>query len=170
MGQIIKFACLIGLRPSECVEVVRLINDKEAFEQYYDPVQQALLHYKFPKQFLRTTKKAYISFVTPKMLDIVNQIHNNNDDVPSYNAIRLTCYHKRIKRDMRFARKIFAGFLRQEGIQPEVVDLLQGRVPPSVLTRHYLVPGTDFKQKVLQALEKLQDLLLFTTTASSPAN
>jgi hypothetical protein len=67
MSKIIKFACLIGLRPSECVESVRLINDKEAFAQYYDPVQQALLHYKFPQQYLRTTKKAYISFISLEM-------------------------------------------------------------------------------------------------------
>jgi hypothetical protein len=61
MGQIVKFGVLVGLRPAELVESIRLINDKESFAQYYDPVQQALLHYKF-KQFLRTTKKAFFEF------------------------------------------------------------------------------------------------------------
>ena len=37
MGQIIKFACLTGLRPAEAVESVRLINDKEEFAKYYNP-------------------------------------------------------------------------------------------------------------------------------------
>jgi intergrase/recombinase len=157
MGQIIKFAVLVGLRPSECVEAVRLINDKEAFEQYYDPKQQALLHYKFPKEFLRTTKKAYLSFVTPDMLSIVQ---NNMYEIPSYNAIRMTCYHKGIKCDMRYTRKLFASHLRNEGIQPELVDMLQGRVPPSVLTRHYLVPSSTYKNDVLQALEKLQQEII----------
>jgi hypothetical protein len=32
MGQIIKFACLTGLRPAEAVESVGLINDKEVFK------------------------------------------------------------------------------------------------------------------------------------------
>ncbi len=155
MGRIIKFAVLVGLRPAETVECVRLINDKVSFEQYYDPAQQALLDYKFPKQFLRTTKKAYISFVTPAMLKMA-QLHRSDGGVPSYNAIRMTCYHRGIKCDMRFARKLFASFLRHQGIQPELVDMLQGRVPPSVLTRHYLVPGLDYKQKVLDALEQLQ--------------
>jgi intergrase/recombinase len=153
MSQIIKFAVLVGLRPSECVEAVKLINsDKEAFEQYYDPVQQALLHYKFPKQFLRTTKKAYISFVTPAMLDIVQ----NLDVVPSYNAIRMTCYHKGIKCDLRYTRKIFASHLRNEGIQPEIVDMLQGRVSQSILTRHYLTPDSNLSSRILDSLYKLQ--------------
>ena len=56
--------------------------------------------------------------------------------------------------EMRLARKIFASWLRQSGIQSEAVDMLQGRVSPSVLTRHYLVLKSDFKDEVLQAIEK----------------
>ena len=61
MAQIVKFACLTGLRPAEAVESVRLINDKEAFPKYYNPKPQALEHFRFPDIFLRQTKKAYIS-------------------------------------------------------------------------------------------------------------
>lgn len=71
IGNIIKFACLIGLRPAEVVESVRLINDKEAFTKYYDPEQMTLSHFKWPQQFIRITKKAYIFFVTAEMLQIV---------------------------------------------------------------------------------------------------
>jgi hypothetical protein len=54
----IKFACLTGLRPSEALESVRLINDKEAFSKYYNSTRGALEHFKFPVLFLRSTKKA----------------------------------------------------------------------------------------------------------------
>ncbi len=57
---------------------------------------------------------------------------------------------------MLLTRKIFASYLRKEGIQPEVVDLLQGRVAQSVLTRHYLVPKATFKEDVLKALDQLR--------------
>ena len=70
MGNIIKFACFTGLRAGEVMESVRLINDdnKEVLQTYYyNEERQALEHFKF-KQFLRTTKKAYISFVTPEIL------------------------------------------------------------------------------------------------------
>lgn len=59
--------------------------------------------------------------------------------------------------DMRLCRKIFASHLIiNEGIQPDVVDLLSGRVPQSIFTRHYLVPQNSFKEKVLDAMEKLK--------------
>jgi Archaeal phage integrase len=155
MARIIKFACLIGLHPSEVVESVRLINNPETFTQNYDPAQQALLHYKFPQQYLLATKKAYLSFVTPQILESVQGLKQ----VPTYDAIRMKCYHKKLTCDMRFCRKLFASHLRHEGIQPELVDMLQGRVPPSVLTRHYLVPIPTYKEDVLQALESLRSQL-----------
>jgi intergrase/recombinase len=57
---------------------------------------------------------------------------------------------------MHLCRKIFASWLRQKGIEPEVVDLLQGRVSQSVLTRHYLAPSHDLKNKVLDVVAELQ--------------
>jgi intergrase/recombinase len=77
------------------------------------------------------------------MLAFVQQLDKKS--VPSYNAIRLAIYKKGIKCDVGFCRKIFASWLRQSGIQPEIVDTLQGRVAQSVLTRHYLVPQSSVK-------------------------
>ncbi len=68
MCQIVKFGTCVGLRPTEMLESVRLINDKEAFPRYYDSEQMILQHFKFPDVFLRQTKKAFLSFVTPEML------------------------------------------------------------------------------------------------------
>jgi hypothetical protein len=153
--QIIKFACLVGLRASETLECVKLINDKESFAKYYNPNRQALEHFRYKKQFIRQTKKAYISFLTPEMLSIVQNLDNNNN-VPTKNAITHACQRRHIPMDMYLTRKIYASWLRKEGIQPEIVDLLQGRVSQSVLTRHYLVPSQSFKDDILASLYKLQ--------------
>src|SRR5918996_289538 len=159
MGKIIKFACLIGLRPSEVVESVRLLNGggggdatESVSRRYFNPERCALEHFRYKKQFIRQTKKAYISFVTSEMLSIVQ----NLDNVPTKNAITHACQRRHIPMDMYLTRKIFASWLRKEGIQPEVVDILQGRVSQSVLTRHYLTPSHDLKDKVLESLENLQ--------------
>jgi intergrase/recombinase len=156
VGNIIKFACLVGLRASEVVESVRLLNvPQNSGAHYYNPERQALEHFRFPEIFLRQTKKAYISFVTPAMLKLVDSIQ----DAISYMDIRYSCRAAGIKCDLRYARKIFASHLRASGIQPEIIDMLQGRVSSSVLTRHYLVPSADYKAQVLQALEKLKNQL-----------
>jgi intergrase/recombinase len=141
------------------LESVRLINNisvntriNPSSSYYYNPQRQALEHFRFPEIFIRQTKKAYLSFVTPEMLDIVHQVNN----VPTIGAITKVCHRRHTRMDMHLTRKIFASHLRNEGIQPEVVDLLQGRVASSVLTRHYLVPKPTFKEEVLQALNGLK--------------
>lgn len=156
-------AILTGLRPSEAIESVKLLNrlpvkncSPNTNNNYYDPEQQTLRHYLFPDIFLRATKKAYLSYITPENLQ---PVANLSYKTPTWNAIRLACKRRKIDTDMRLCRKIFASHLRNSGIQPEVVDMLQGRVPPSVLTRHYLVPDQHFKEDVIKALKQLEPRL-----------
>lgn len=39
--------------------------------------------------------------------------------------------------NMYYCRKVFATFLRNKGIEPEIVDLLQGRISRSVFVNNY---------------------------------
>jgi hypothetical protein len=64
MAAVVRHAVLTELRPAEAVESVRLLNSGTYTFQYYNPERQCLEHYKFPQQFLRTTKKAYISYLS----------------------------------------------------------------------------------------------------------
>jgi hypothetical protein len=157
MGEIVKFACLVGLRASEVLEAVRLINNNQTFGTYYNQERQALEHFRFPSVFLRQTKKAYISFVSPEMVPLVVDIPSTK--LPTLNAITFACRRKGIKMEMYLTRKIFASYLRKEGVEPEVVDLLQGRVSQSVLTRHYLTPSNDLKDRVLDSLSRLNQAI-----------
>ena len=55
------FCTLTGLRGSECVEAVRLLNRPDSqTSRYYNPEQQILQHYRFPELFIRRTKAVYI--------------------------------------------------------------------------------------------------------------
>ena len=155
MGKIIKFACLIGLRPSEVCESVRLLNTLGSIDQrvYYNPERQCLEHFRFPQIFLRQTKKAYISFVTREMLSGIATL---GPRTPTWNAIRLTCQRRGIPCDMRYCRKIHATHLYQSGIPVEIIDALQGRTPANIFAKWYYRPSLDYKQKVLDAVDKLK--------------
>jgi len=174
MAKIVKFACLIGLRPSEVCESVRLICNStykspssltgslsvacSQTASYYNPERQCLEHFRFPEIFLRQTKKAYISFVTAEMIEPL--LRSFDLRVPTYSAITHTCRRVGIACELHLCRKLFASHLRASGIQPEIIDLLQGRVSQSILTRHYLVPKPSFKEDIIKALEQLQRQLL----------
>jgi integrase len=152
MAAIIRFACLTGLRPSEACESVRLLY---ACPQYYNPQQQTLEHFRYPSVFIRPTKKAFLSY-----LSLDNYYHyfakNIGKTPTTLAAITSACKRRNIPMNMHLCRKVFASWLRHKGIEPEIVDLLQGRVSHSILTRHYLAPSQDLKDRVLLAVEQLQ--------------
>jgi len=56
---------------------------------------------------------------------------------------------------MRYCRKILASWLHKHGISDVLIELLQGRVGKSVLVSHYLQPGQDYKDKVLDTINAL---------------
>jgi hypothetical protein len=154
MVAVIRFTCLTGLRPSEACESVRLLNSSRSGGQYYDPQVQALEHFRFPDIFLRPTKKAYLSYLS---LDNYQRIANLGcKNPPTLSAISSACKRRKIEISMNLCRKIFASWLNRSGIPNEHIDMLQGRVNPSVLARHYLAPSNDLKDRVLTAVDKLQ--------------
>jgi intergrase/recombinase len=167
IASIIKFNCLTGLRPVEALESVRLLlltdrkNHSGAWEpQYYNESKQCLEHFRFPVIFIRHTKCAYISFITKEQLSPIG-ILDCKTPIPTYEGLS---YHVRratgLSMRMSYCRKIFASYLRSEGIQPEFVDLLQGRVSTSILTRHYLVPDNSLRNNVLSVVEKLREKIM----------
>ena len=62
-----------------------------------------------------------------------------------------------------YCRKIFATFLRLSGVEQEMVDLLQGRIPRNVFVRHYLRQTLQGKTKrVAIAVENLYEKIIDT--------
>jgi hypothetical protein len=161
MGQIVLFGCLIGLRPAEVVEAARLINsDNQTFQAHYKPERVALEHFRFSNVFFRHTKKTYISFATPEMLEIVKgfavEISPTSKFI-TYNAIMLACRKRGINMDMRFCSKVHGSWLHQHGgTTSEAIDFLHGRVSTSVFSRHYLTPDFSLRTRVLDAVGKLK--------------
>jgi len=57
-----------------------------------------------------------------------------------------------------YCLKIFATFLRNKGIEPEIVDLLQGRIPKSIFLRHYYRP--DINEIITKRIRPVLDELM----------
>jgi intergrase/recombinase len=148
------FCTLTGLRASEAVESIRLLNVGQS--NYYNPERQCLEHFRYPQIFLRRTKAAYISIVDEQILEIAKSIGKT----PSYHALKMVCERRKLNMQMKYCRKIYASYLRQNGIESEIVDLLQGRVPRTVFARHYFRPSADYKQRVLIALKALKQKIV----------
>ncbi len=90
------------------------------------------------KLFLRGTKNAFISIVPKAMITEIA-----NSEPVSYNAIYCRLMRKKIPLRLKELRSYQNSYLRKNGIILELVDIIAGRVPKSVFTRHYL--GQDMK-------------------------
>jgi intergrase/recombinase len=84
------------------------------------------------------------------------EIAQNCTNIPSYNALKKALMRRSLDMQLKYCRKIFASYLRQSGVESEIVDLLQGRVPRTVFARHYFTPSMDYRDKVIRALDKLR--------------
>jgi hypothetical protein len=150
-ANLLLFCTLTGMRGSEAVESIRLLAAKDTLQSYYNPDRQILQHYLYPNIFIRRTKTIYISIVNDEIIGMAQKVGDN----PSLVGLKKATRYRSLRMRMKYYRKIFASYLSQKGIQSEIIDLLQGRVPPSVFARNYLRPAEDLKDKVLQAVSEL---------------
>jgi len=142
------FLALSGLRVEEALEAARIYPQEK--DNYLNRELGVLEHFRFPQKFIRRTKKAFITVIDDYMLSLLDTI-----EPTSYNALR--CYLKRrigYSGHFRLFRKIWATYMRREGIEPEIIDLLQGRISKTIFMRYYYRP--DLKP----LLEKVRSKLL----------
>jgi intergrase/recombinase len=60
-----------------------------------------------------------------------------------------------------YCRKVFATYLKNKDIEPEIIDLLQGRISSSVFVNHYYRPDINaiIASKIKPALNSLSKII-----------
>ena len=154
LTNILLFNTLTGLRPTESVESLNLFSTSA--ENYLSKDGKRLEHFRYPSIFIRRTKKAFISIINKEILYLLTE---SKYDELNYHKIRLTFQRNNKKCYMSYCRKIFATFLRNEGIEGEMIDMLQGRIPNSIFVRHYYRPSLDNFDEISEKLKKLYQLI-----------
>jgi hypothetical protein len=153
-ANILIFNTLTGLRPSEACMAITLIHNN--LEHYLNRDTQILEHFKF-QEFIRHIKKAYISLFNDEILKIAEHAEKEL----TYNSLKWIFKRYNIPLCMSFCRKIFATYLRTQGVEQEIIDLLQGRIPRNVFVRHYYRPNfIEENKKVTFLLTNLYKRLL----------
>jgi intergrase/recombinase len=151
---LLKLCLYSGLRRTEALTSFNKIIElkkQNRLNEYYDFNLNCLMHFKYPKEFIRRTKNTYISFI-PESL--VNEI--STSEPVSYAAIRKRLNKNNIKVRIDELRDYFGTFLLQHGILEQEVNLLQGRIPPSIFVKHYWSPKlSELKDRVFKALNQL---------------
>jgi len=151
----LRFCLYSGLRKAEAIisfnRIIEL-NKKGLLNEYYDKNLNRLLHFKYPKDFIRRTKNCFISFIPEECLKQVCSCQT-----VSYNAIRKRLERKNIKCRINELRDYFGTYLLQHGILEAEINLCQGRIPPSIFIKHYWSPKlSELRDRIFLALKILE--------------
>ncbi len=144
-ANILVYCTVTGLRPTEACQSIELIHTD--LDNYLNKDSMMLEHFKYTQQFIRKTKHAFVSIVDDSIIDLAQ-----NTSQRTYNSTRMLLRKQGIEMHMAYCRKIFATYLRNNGIQVEMIDLLQGRVPKSVFLRHYYRPDLGASIAIIEKL------------------
>lgn len=125
------FNTLSGLRPDEAQKAFHLIKTKD--REYMDRNGGIFKHFQFPDTFYRQTKNADLSIINYEILEIAGATQDKERYLV---GLRKRASMNNFKMDMYYCRKVFATYLRNKGIEPEIIDLLQGRISSYVFVNH----------------------------------
>jgi intergrase/recombinase len=146
-----RFNVVTGLRPSEAVKAVNMLRTTPS---YLNKEMSILEHFRYPQEFIRNTKKCFISIVDGETLEIARATRSLD-----YQGVRSEFRRRNLPFHMAYCRKLFATFMRRH-VDTELVDMLQGRIPTSIFAKHYNRPNqlTEL-EKVRSCLPELRRLL-----------
>jgi intergrase/recombinase len=132
------------------------LSEQNKLSNYLDKELMMLQHFRFPDLFLRKSKNAYISFITPELLDLVLEAKPRIE----YSALDTKIGRAGFKIQVKQLRKLYATKLRAQ-LPQELIDLLQGRISQTIFMKFYYRPLLeDTRDKAIRALMPLQSELL----------
>jgi hypothetical protein len=144
----VAFLGLSGLRLGEGLKVLSMAGEGKLGEMYSEDLG-ALELWRF-KEFLRMSKKAFLVPISDRVYDVLSSWRFR---VTRHMLVKPL---KKWKLPIRLGelRKLHATLLRRGGLMQEEVDILQGRVPPTIFAKHYL--SLDLKELCCRAGEILR--------------
>jgi intergrase/recombinase len=124
---------------------------------YYNEELNVLQHFVFKELFLRNTKNLYVSITEKQLITEIAQ-----SDPVTYEQIRKRLLRKGLKLGINELRDFYGSFMVRHNLIKEEVDLLQGRIPPSIFIRHYWSPSfKELRDRTMEALRQLEQTLGF---------
>jgi intergrase/recombinase len=151
----LKYLLCSGIRKEEGIKSFNRIIElakSNRLPEYYDTQLNCLMHFKYPKDFIRRTKNCFISFIPENLVMEVA-----NSEPITYEMIRKRLHKHKMKCRINELRDYFGTFLLQHGILEAEINLCQGRIPPSIFIKHYWSPKlSELRDRIFKALTDLE--------------
>jgi len=158
----LRFVLYSGMRKTEAIRSFNLIIELHRDDrlcEYYSKLPKSetkcLQHFKYHKMFLRNTKNVFISFIPE---ELINEIANSKH--VTYPMIIKRMHRNKVKCRINELRDYYGTYLLHHGLLEQEVNLLQGRIPPSIFIKHYWSPKlSELRDRTLKAIRVLEQSL-----------
>ena len=155
---LLKYLLHSGLRKDEAIKSFNRIielSKEDRLSEYYDSDLNCLMHFKYPKNFIRKTKNCFITFITENLADEIA-----SSEPVTYEMIRKRLLKNKQRCRINELRDFFGTYLLRHGILEQEINLLQGRIPPSIFVKHYWSPKlSELRDRTLKAISELEQTL-----------
>jgi hypothetical protein len=153
----LDFMICTGLRLVEAVAsynlIIKLARSRQ-LDTYYNRDRGTLEHFRFKETFIHKSKKAFVSFVSPSLIDRISQ----NRPLTSPDAVQKLLQKKGLH--LRFADlRETNGTLMIKYLKRDEVDFLHGRVTTDVFMKNYFNPSliVDLQARANHGIREIQE-------------
>jgi hypothetical protein len=155
---LLRFLLRTGVRKEEGImsfnKIIELTKQNN-LAIYYNEELNVLQHFVFKELFLRNTKNLYVSIIEKQLVNEIAQ-----SDPATYEQVRKRLLRNGLKLRINELRDYYGSFMVRHNLIKEEVDLLQGRIPPSIFIRHYWSPSfKELRDRTLEALKQLDQTI-----------
>lgn len=150
--EFMDFMAVTGLRLIEAFHsynlIIKLTREKALSEKYYNIESGFLEHFRFKEIFIRSSKKAFVSYVPIGIIEAIGK----KAPFKAVYSIRKRLVNRHIQQRFSDVRENHGSFVT-EWLRPEEIDFLHGRLSSSVFLKHYYNPNlvSDLRSRVAKA-------------------
>ncbi|MEM3356951.1 MAG: integrase [Candidatus Bathyarchaeia archaeon] len=155
LAELLDLLAVSGLRFIEGINSYNLIQQLNAegkLDTYYVHDKSALEHFRFKEIFLRSSKKAFVSFVPQEVVKSICV----SKELPSADEIQQLVRRRGLPLRFGDVREAHGTFMTRF-LKREEIDFLHGRVTGSVFMQHYFNPALigDLKERVFKGVSEI---------------
>jgi hypothetical protein len=155
---LLRFLLLTGVRKEEAImsfNKILELSKQNNLSIYYNEELNVLQHFVFKELFLRNTKNLYVSIIEKSLAMKIAE-----STPVTYEQVRKRLSRHHLKLRINELRDFYGSFMVRHNLIKEEVDLLQGRIPPSIFLRHYWSPSfKELRDRTLKAITELKETI-----------
>lgn len=158
LAALLDLMAVTGLRFIEGIHsynLIRRLNVEGKLDTYYVHDKSALEHFRFKEIFLRSSKKAFVSFVPP---EVIKSICDSGSELPSADRIQQLVRRRGLPLRFSDIREAHGTFMTRY-LKESEINFLHGRVTSGVFMQHYFNPALigDLKARGFQGIAEIQE-------------